>query len=91
MERSTAKVYKYRVFFEYDGKSYGDTEPFILSGFKDLAVELKESPRCFINTVEFCVCSWLNGENLLVEDKPLPNIIVMSEDGAFLQNTRDLV
>ena len=85
-EDGTAKVYNYRVFFEYNGKTYGDAYPLVISGYKDLEEELKESPRCFIDIVEFCVCSWLEGNELLVEGKSPQNIYVRSEDGSFNQD-----
>lgn len=89
-ENSTAKVYNYRVYFEYNGKTYGDAYPLIISGYKDLEAELKESPRCFINIVEFCFCSWLKGEGLLFDGKLPQSIYVRSEDGSFNQDVSGL-
>ena len=87
---TTARVYNYRVFFEYNGKTYGDAFPLVISGYKDLEEELKESPRCVVNIVEFCVCSWLKGEGLLVESNFPQNIYLKSIDGEFKQNVSGL-
>lgn len=89
-EKSSSKVYNYYVFFEYNGKTYGDAYPFIISGYKDLEAELKESPRFLIDIVEYCICSWLKGEKLLVDGELLRNVYVRSEDGSFNQDVSGL-